>query len=131
MALIKGLHHTALRCVGEEEMNRAISFYCDILGLKLVRRWGSGKDAGCMIRTGDRLIEMFADAQPGRTDGIVDHIALETDDVDGCIEAVRSHGYQVTDEPHDLVIPSEPPFPVRIAFCRGAAGESIEFFHER
>ncbi|MDD7408444.1 MAG: VOC family protein [Anaerovoracaceae bacterium] len=131
MGLIKGMHHTALRCAGEEEMNRAISFYCDILGLTLVRRWGSGKDAGCMITTGDRLIEMFADAEPGRTYGIVDHLALDTDDVDGCIEAVRSHGFKVTDEPHDIVIPSEPPFPARIAFCEGAAGENIEFFQEK
>ncbi len=43
MGLIKGLHHVALRCVGEEEMNKAIAFYTDILGLKLIRRWGCGR----------------------------------------------------------------------------------------
>lgn len=131
MGLIRGLHHSALRCCGEEEMNRAIAFYCDVLGMELVRRWGSGESAGCMISAGDRLVELFADAQPGRGDGIVDHLALATDDVDGCIEAVRAHGFAVTQEPQDVVIPSDPPFPVRIAFCRGAAGESIEFFQER
>ncbi len=34
-------------------------------------------------------------------------------------------------EPKDLVIASNPPFPVRIAFVEGAAGESIELFCEK
>ncbi len=131
MGLIKGLHHVALRCVGEEEMNKAIAFYTDILGLKLIRRWGSGREAGCMLDTGDRIIEMFADAEPGRSIGQVDHLALAADDVDACIEAVRKAGFSVTQEPQDLVIPSEPPLPIRCAFCVGAAGESIEFFCEK
>ncbi len=131
MSLITGMHHTALRCCGEEEMNRAIAFYCDVLGLKLLRRWGKGADAGCMVSTGNSIIEMFGDAQPGRTDGHVDHIALATADVDACIEAVRAAGFEITQEPHDVDIPSDPVFPARVAFCRGAAGESVEFFFER
>lgn len=30
-----------------------------------------------------------------------------------------------------MAIPSQPPFPVRLAFCRGPAGEEVEFFCPR
>lgn len=131
MGKIKGLHHVALRCHGEEELKKAISFYTDVLGMSVLRTWGEGKDSGAMIDCSGDIIEMFADAEPGRTIGPVDHLALATDDVDGVIEDVRKAGYPVTQEPNDIVIPSNPPFPARIAFCQGAAGESIEIFHEK
>jgi hypothetical protein len=31
----------------------------------------------------------------------------------------------------DVVIPSIPEFPIRMAFCKGPLGEEIEFFKER
>lgn len=30
--------------------------------------------------------------------------------------------------PKDIVISSQPPYPARIAFCKGPLGEEIEFF---
>lgn len=129
--LITGMHHTALRCCGTEEMERAIAFYCDVLGLSILRRWGEGSGSGCMIDTGDRPIEMFADAEPGRKAGIVDHIALSTDDVDAVVQKVREAGFPVTVEPKDIDIACQPPLRARIAFIEGAAGESIEIFDEK
>lgn len=131
MGLIKGLHHAALRCSGEEEMNRTASFYCDILGMRLVRNWGSGRYSACMIDTGNGLLELFADAEPGRRPGQVDHIALATADVDACVAVCREQGLMVLQEPGDLVLPSDKPFPIRIAFVIGVAREIIEFFCER
>ena len=128
--MIHAIHHVALRCVGTEEMERTIRFYTELLGLEIIRRWGEGTGSGCMLGTGNGIIEIFADAQPGRSAGQIDHIALATSDVDGCIEKVRAAGFAVTEEPHDICIPSEPPCPARIAFCKGAAGEIIEFFCE-
>lgn len=129
--IITGMHHAALRCCGEEEMEKAIAFYCDVLGLSVLRRWGEGSQSGCMIDTGDRPIEMFADAQPGRKAGIVDHIALAASDVDACVERVREAGFPVTVEPKDIDIACQPPLRARIAFIEGAAGESIEIFDEK
>jgi glyoxylase I family protein len=129
--LITGIHHAALRCCGEEEMNKAVAFYTDVLGLTIARRWGEGEKSGCMVDTGNGLIEFFADAEPGRKIGPVDHFALATDRVDDCVEAVRKAGFPVTVEPKDVVIASNPPFPARIAFVEGAAGESIELFCEK
>ncbi len=126
--LITGTHHTAVRCCGEEQFREALSLYTEVLGLEVIRTWGEGTESGVMLDTGSNIIEMFADAEPGRTKGIVEHIALETDDVDACIEAVRAAGCEVTIEPNDIVIQSDPGYPARIAFCIGKAGETIEFF---
>lgn len=126
--LITGTHHTAIRCCGEEQYKEAVSFYTDVLGLDIIRTWGEGTGSGIMLNTGSGIIEMFADAEPGKTTGIIEHIALETDDVDACIEAVRAVGCTIKDEPHDIVISSVPGYPARIAFCYGKAGEMIEFF---
>ena len=40
-------------------------------------------------------------------------------------------GATVRTEPFDLVLGSEPPCPIRIAFVFGINGEVLEFFHER
>ena len=50
---------------------------------------------------------------------------------DECIRRVREAGYQVTVEPKDVVIPSEVPFALRVAFCVGPLGEEIEFLQEK
>ena len=47
------------------------------------------------------------------------------------MKAVREAGYLITVEPKDVVIPSQPEFPVRVAFCNGPVGEEIEFFQEK
>ena len=129
--LITGTHHTAMRFNGEEKLNRALSLYTDVLGLDIIRKWGEGTGTGVMVNTGDSIIEMFADASEQRTDGVVEHIALATDDVDACVAAVRAAGCEITKEPCDIVIPSEPAFPARIAFFRGLGGEMIELFCEK
>jgi glyoxylase I family protein len=131
MSLIKGLHHAALRCCGKAEMDRVIEFYCRVLGMKRLRTWGEGNQAGSMLDTGNGVIELFADAEPGRRPGQVDHIALATDKVDECVAACVKEGMAVTMVPTDIVVPSEIPYALRIAFVQGKAGEIIEFFHER
>ena len=131
MGLITGIHHAALRCCSEEEMKRTAKFYCDTLGMQLVRQWGRGRYAACMIDTGNGLLELFSDAEPGRCPGQVDHIALATVDVDACVERCHEKGLMVTQEPVDLVVPSEQSYPIRIAFVIGIAGEIIEFFSEQ
>lgn len=131
MSLIKGLHHAALRCCGKAEMDRVIEFYCNVLGMKCLRSWGEGIEAGAMLDTGNGVIELFANAEPGRRPGQVDHIALYTDKVDECVAACAEEGLPVTMMPIDIVVPCEIPYPLRIAFVQGKAGEIIEFYHER
>ena len=44
---------------------------------------------------------------------------------------VKAAGYDLFIEPNDKVIPSNPPYPIRMAFCYGPLGEQVEFYMER
>lgn len=125
---ITGIHHVALKAKGTEAFAKLLDFYNGILGLPIIRRWGEGEELGAMIDTGTGILEVFSNAPDVLSAGALRHIALETDDPDACIEAVRAAGYTVTIEPKDIVIASEPPYPARIAFCIGPVGEEVEFF---
>lgn len=131
MNLIKGMHHAALRCCGKAEMDAVITFYCNVLGMKRLRSWGEDTEAGAMLDTGSGVIELFANAEPGRKPGQVDHIALATDKVDDCMAACAKEGLKVIMAPQDIVVPCETLYPLRIAFVEGKAGEIIEFFDEK
>jgi len=126
---ITGVHHIALKACGTEAFQKTIHFYHEILGLPIVREWGEGAKIGMMLDTGAGLLEIFANGEDCPAQGPLRHLAFSVEDTDACIEAVREAGYEVTVEPKDIVIPSNPPYPARIAFCIGPVGEEIEFFH--
>lgn len=129
--LIKGTHHVALKCNNPEEFEKVVDFYHNVLGLEIVRRWGEGEKAAIMFSTGDSLLEIFAVGKAADCTGSVNHFALATDDVDACVETVRTYGCAITVEPKDIVIASVPPVYARIAFCVGPINEEIEFFCEK
>lgn len=126
---IQGIHHLALRCQGTEQFNQAIKFYTELLGLPLVRTWMSGETHCAMVETGTGMLELFSNGT-GVAGDVFPHLAFKTDDTDACIAAVHAAGYEITMEPNNIVIGSTPPYPARIAFCRGPAGEELEFFQE-
>lgn len=129
MALIKGIHHIALKCRGTEHFLRTVAFYKDILGIPVARSWGEGDDRAVMLDTGSGILEIFANASDMPEEGALRHMAFAVDDTDLCIEKVRAAGYTVTMEPTDIVIAGD--YPARIAFCIGPVGESVEFFCEK
>ncbi|WP_294239679.1 VOC family protein [Pseudobutyrivibrio sp.] len=127
IGLIKGIHHISMKCETEEELVRVKEFYMDILGLKICREW----DGGLMLDTGNGLIEIFTNQAGEHQLGVIRHMALLTEDVDGIVIKVREAGYEVFVEPNDVDIPANPVYPIRMAFCYGPLGEQIEFFCER
>ena len=129
--LIEGTHHIALKAEGEAEFLKAVHFYQKILGMPMIRSWGAGATQGAMLGTGTSLMEIMSHGTDHPGQGNIRHFALTTRDVDACVKAVREAGYEITIEPVDKVIPSTPPFPIRIAFCIGPLGEEVEFFCER
>lgn len=129
--LIQGIHHVALKCENEASFEKTLDFYENILGLTLKRRWGAGEKAGAMLDAGNCLIEIFASGRTQAQTGTVNHFAFAVEQVDACVEAIRAAGYAITREPVDVVIPAQPPFPIRIAFCVGPVGEEIELFFEK
>ena len=116
-----------MKCGNEEDLARVREFYVDLLGLKICREWPEG----IMIDTGNGFIEIFTNAEGIKQLGAIRHIALATDDVDELAGKVKEAGYEVFIEPNDRVINSDPPLPIRMAFCFGPLGEQIEFFCER
>ena len=125
--MIKGIHHVSMKCSSQEEYEKTIHFYKDILGLPVKRSW----NAGIMLDTGAGLIEIFNDGEEKLDKGVIRHFAFAVDDADRCIDTVRKAGYEVFVEPKDVVIASMPPLPARVAFCYGPLGEEIEFFAEK
>ena len=122
--MIKGLHHVSMKCATEEEFRRVLTFYRDILGLKVFRQW----PGGVLLDTGRGYLEIFLGAGGSHQKGILRHLALETDDVDGCAQAAEQAGYPVFLPPQNKTFPSDPPLTMRIAFCTGPLGEEVEFF---
>ena len=131
--LIKGIHHIALKCNSAEKFKETVAFYTEVLGMEVIRCWGEngGVSVGIMIDTGAGIMEIFSNADDTLPQGAIRHFALAADDTDAVVKAVREAGYQVTVEPKDICIPSELPFPARIAFVIGPCGEEIEIFCEK
>ena len=128
MSKIKAIHHVAIKAKGLEEYKKTIEFYNGLLEMPIIREWGTEESPAAMVDTGAGLLEIFANGNEVPTEGALRHIAFETDNVDECIETVRKAGYEITMEPKDIVIQSNPPYPARIGFCTGPVGESVEFF---
>ena len=127
MGLIKGIHHVSMKTNNAADFDKTVGFYRDILGLCVVREW----ESGIMFGTGAGLIEIFNNADDKLEKGVIRHFAFAVDDVDACVKAVTDAGYEIFIGPKDIVIPSEPEFPARMAFCYGPLGEEIEFFQEK
>ena len=127
MQPIIGIHHVAFKCSSKEQYEKTIQFYTEVLGLPVKRRW----DGGIMIDTGCGLLEIFNNAENDLPQGAIRHFAFHVSDTDECVRKVTEAGYEVFEGPRDAEIPSDSPYPIRIAFCRGPMGEEIEFFQER
>ena len=125
--MITGIHHINIRCESPEEEANTRKFYGDVLGLPVKREWAGG----IFYDTGAGQIEVFLNRENIKAPGAVQHIALACDDVDSMIEKVRSAGLTVTAEPRGAAMPTEPPLRMKVAFCIGPVGETIEFFQQK
>lgn len=121
-----GFHHVAIKA---KDFDKSVRFYIDALGFREKIRWGEGDKRGILLDTGDgSFLEVFAGGAGGTSGGQLVHFALRTGNCDAALERARAAGAPVTVEPKDVTIPSHPPTPIRIAFCKGPDGELIEFF---
>jgi len=129
-AIGEGFHHVALRAA---DFDASCRFYREVLGFRDVLAWGHGDGRAIMLDTGDgSCVEIFAggDGAP-KAEASILHFALRCGDVDATIDRVRAAGAEITVEPKDVTIPSDPPLPVRLAFFKGPDGEVIELLHDR
>ena len=128
-----GYHHIAMRA---SDFDASVRFYVDGLGFTRTIAWGEADGRAVMLDTGDgNYLEVFAggtrvsEPPPAKPPaGVLFHLALRTDDCDAAVARARKAGARITVEPKDVDIPSSPVTKVRIAFCTGPDGETIEFF---
>jgi glyoxylase I family protein len=131
VGFVTGIHHIGIRCVGEEEFRKSVDFYSGVLGMRVVKEWEDSQKKAVMLDIGGGThLELFNNGDKHLPQGVIRHFALRTDDVDGCIEAVRKAGYTVTSEPKSLTLACKEPFPIRFAFFIGPSGEEVEVFQE-
>ncbi len=128
--MITGLHHV---CIKTRDWDRTLRFYKDVLGCTEKIAWRAAPQRAVMLDAGDgNYIEVFEDlAFAPSASGSVQHFAVRTTELDACAAKVRAFGAKITIEPKDVNIVTTNgagEVPVRLFFCEGPSGETIEFF---
>jgi glyoxylase I family protein len=126
---ITGFHHVAIKT---HDLNRSLKFYIEGLGFTERLRWGTpDRPTILLVSGGNTYLELFlggpADPLP---EGPICHFALRTDDTDAAVKKAVAAGAVVTVPPKQVIAQTTTagPMPIRLAFCKGPDGETIEFF---
>jgi len=110
-----------------------MGFYREGLGCTEKITWAEAPQRAVMLDVGDgNYLEVFEDLEwtPAPI-GPIYHIALRTTRLDEVVAHLRALGVKITLEPKSLTIATTNGpggVPVRIAFCEGPNGESVELF---
>ena len=119
---VLGLHHAGIYVA---DLARSISFYRDAFGLEVAERLDFGSEHIAFLALGSARLELI-EGGPGPRPGtaVVDHFALEVDDLDALLERLRERGVTLVDQAPIAV----PALHGRILFCLGPDAERIELF---
>ena len=125
-----GFHHV---CIKTRDWAKTIEFYTDVLGCTEKIAWNSPPQRAVLLDTGDgNYIEIFEDMNyTPAPNGSIAHFALRTANLDDVAAHVRESGAKITVEPKDVTLSTTNnagAVVVRLFFCEGPNGESIEFF---
>ena len=121
-----GFHHIS---ISVKSLERSRKFYSE-LGFAERFSWGKEPKKTLLMDIGDgNYFEISGGGSDApKPEGIFLHLALRTTDCETAVERARAAGAEITVEPKDVMLPSVPPTPVRIAFFKGPDGELIELF---
>jgi lactoylglutathione lyase len=119
--MVKKLLHTRYRV---SDLEKTVSFYKDVLGLKEVRRHTSGRGSQLVfLRAPDNEEEIeickFDQSGPVVVGPDLTHLAFEVDDLERFAREAAAKGYPLSDGPH--ATGSE-----KIAFIDAPEGYEIE-----
>jgi catechol 2,3-dioxygenase-like lactoylglutathione lyase family enzyme len=123
-----GFHHVAVKT---RDWPATLRFYCEGLGCTEKIAWDAAPKRAVMLDTGDgNYLEVFEDLAWAPTpQGPIYHFAFRTTRLDAVVAHLRTLGVRITVEPRDVTIRTTngaSEIPVRLAFCEGPNGESIE-----
>jgi glyoxylase I family protein len=112
------------------DMDRAVAFYCDLLGLRLALRKPAGQGEVGFFDTGSGMLEVFAPNAPieRARDVPADaaglrHITFAVDSVDTMIKTLEAAGIEVAERPRDA---HNTEMIQRVAFVRDPDGILVE-----
>jgi lactoylglutathione lyase len=119
--MVKKLLHTRYRV---RDLEKTVSFYKDVLGLKEVRRHTSGRGSQLVFLKApdsDAEIEIckFDESGPIVVGPDLTHLAFEVDDLDQFARHAEAKGYPLSDGPHSTGNS-------RIAFIDAPEGYEVE-----
>jgi lactoylglutathione lyase len=102
MVMVKKLLHTRYRVT---DLEKTVSFYKDVLGLKELRRHTSGRGSQLVFLKapeGDEEIEIckFDESGPVVIGPDLTHLAFEVDDLEKFAKEATAKGYPLSDGPH-------------------------------
>jgi glyoxylase I family protein len=122
-----GFHHVS---ISVKDLDKTRKFYSEGLGFVERFSWGKEPKRTILMDTGDGNYFEISQGDPSHSygEGIFRHIALRVDDCKMAVELARNAGAEVTVEPRDVTLSSDPPIRIRIAFFKGPDGELIELF---
>jgi lactoylglutathione lyase len=100
--MVKKLLHTRYRV---SDLEKTVSFYRDVLGLKELRRQKSGRGSQLVFLKApesDEEIELckFDESGPVVVGSDLTHLAFEVDDLDKFAREAAAKGYPLSDGPH-------------------------------
>ena len=119
--MVKKLLHTRYRVT---DLEKTVSFYKDVLGLKELRRHMSGRGSQLVFlkaSEGDEEIEIckFTESGPIVVGPDLTHLAFEVDDLEKFAREAAAKGYPLSDGPHSTGTG-------KIAFIDAPEGYEIE-----
>src|SRR5262249_2279353 len=99
--MVKKLLHTRYRV---KDLEKTVSFYKDVLGLKEIRRHTSGRGSQLVFLKapqGEEEIELckFDESGPVGVGPDLPHLALEVDDLEKFAREAKAKGYPLSDGP--------------------------------
>ena len=124
----KGFHHVSITV---KDFDATVKLYTQGFGFKKGIAWTTKNNERAIMLEMENgaFLEVFSGApSASQSAGIFAHIALASQNCDADFQQAIAAGAGVEIEPKNVILPSDPPTPIRIAFCKGFDGELIEFF---
>ena len=124
-----GFHHVSMMV---KDLNKSKTFYSEGLGFVEHLSWGKDPKRTILMDTGDgNYFEISqGDSNQSFVEGVFRHLALRVDDCKAALELARNAGAEITVEARDVILSTDPPLKIRMAFFKGPDGELVELFED-